>query len=341
MAMEILYSEDFLLHEPPYPHPENPNRLRVALRSVRGLGEVVEPPPASIADVLRVHSEGYVKSIVEAVERAPVMIDDDTYVSKDTLRAALRAVGASIYSSNRLAGGPSVILALVRPPGHHSGRGGAAMRASTLGFCIFNNAAIAVSRLLELGLKRVAVLDFDAHHGNGTQEIFYEEPRVLHIDLHEDPAILYPGTGFPTDLGRGEGEGTKINIVFPPGVSDDVYTYALDRIVKPILSEFRPQALVYSAGFDGYEDDGLAHLRLREASFAALGALSAELGIDRVLAILEGGYGPGLEGGLRAFAEALAGRASYEARETNSKLRSLSIEFLEEAARLFSRYWSL
>jgi acetoin utilization deacetylase AcuC-like enzyme len=342
-VLKVLFNRASLEHVPPFPHPERPERLQIALAALRSAApvEVVEPPSAAKEDLYRVHAPDYVARIERYVESGVSMIDGDTYLSRGTMRAALAAAGASLAAAEAALGGATA-FALPRPPGHHAGRRGAAMGAPTQGFCIFNNAALAVARLLELGLRRVAVVDFDAHHGNGTQEIFYSDPRVLHIDLHEDPATLYPGTGFPTDLGEGEAEGTKVNVVLPPGSGDDAYELALEEIVVPLLEEFKPEALVFSAGFDAYEGDGLTHLRAGPRAYALLGGLPRELKVGRVAAVLEGGYGAGLERGLPAFAASLAGsQAEREARASPQPVLSLAREYVSELKSLLRRYWRL
>jgi len=343
-VLRVLYSPAFLEHRPPFPHPERPERLEVAVRALKRAAaplEWLEPLAASVEDLLRVHERSYVETIVRYVSEGVSMVDPDTYLCRGTLRAALAAAGAAVQAASGAAEGATT-LALVRPPGHHAGRAGRAMGAPTQGFCIFNNTALAVAWLLERGLGRVAVVDFDAHHGNGTQEIFYSDPRVLHIDLHEDPATLYPGTGFPTDLGSGEGEGTKVNVVLPPGSGDDVYELALEEVVVPLLEDFRPELLVFSAGFDAFEGDGLAHLRAGERTFSALGRLPGEVGVGRVASILEGGYSVGLERGLPAFAEALAGRESEAARrESGEPVLRLAREYVAELKGLLRRYWKV
>jgi len=342
-VLKVLYNRVSLEHAPPFPHPERPERLEVALAALNAAfeAEIVEPPSATREDLYRVHTPEYVARIERYVESGVSMLDSDTYLCRGTMRAALAAAGASLAAAEAALEGFTA-FALPRPPGHHAGRKGAAMGAPTQGFCIFNNAALAVARMLELGLRRVAVVDFDAHHGNGTQEIFYSDPRVLHIDLHEDPATLYPGTGFPTDLGEGKAEGTKVNAVLPPGSSDDVYELALEEIVIPLLEEFKPEAIVFSAGFDACEGDGLTHLRAGPRAYALLGKLPRELGVDKVAAVLEGGYSVGLEQGLPAFAAALAGsQAEFEARASPLPVLSLAREYVSELRGLLKRYWRL
>ncbi len=335
-----LYTPRFLEHKPPYPHPENPSRLRIALEALRSLGEVevVEPGSATVEDLLRVHDAEYVEAIRRIVEEGLPFVDNDTYASPGTLGAALAAAGAAM-DAVRMAGS-SVPVALVRPPGHHAGRRGRAMGAATQGFCIFNNLAVAAAMLLSAGCRRVAVVDFDAHHGNGTQEIFYSEPRVLHIDLHEDPASLYPGTGFPTQLGSGEGEGTKVNVVLPPSSADDVYLAAIEEVVVPLLEEFKPEVLLFSAGFDAFEGDGLTHLRAGERAFHELGRIPRVVGVSRVATVLEGGYSAGLSRGLPAFVSALAGsEADWPVKTSREAVVRLAREYLAELKYLLRRYW--
>ncbi|RLF04875.1 MAG: histone deacetylase family protein [Thermoprotei archaeon] len=340
-----LYSAVFLEHVPPFPHPERPERLKIALSSLKEhglLGRIVEPVPAEERDLYRVHDPEYVARVRELVEAGAAMLDNDTYISRGTMRAALTAAGASLRAAEAAVEGRAILI-LPRPPGHHAGRRGRAMGALTQGFCIFNNAALAVARLLELGLRRVAVLDFDSHHGNGTQEIFYSDPRVLHVDLHEDPVTLYPGTGFPTDLGSGEGEGFKVNVVLPPSSGDDAYALALEEVVVPLLESFKPEALVYSAGFDAYAGDGLSHLRAGAHTYSRLGLLAGELGVSRVIAVLEGGYEVGLEKGLPSFVASLISRKPpFNERFTSREpVLRLAREYIDELKALLRRYWSL
>lgn len=341
--LKVLYNRISLEHVPPFPHPERPERLEVALAALRTAVEVevVEPSSATKGDLYRVHLPGYVAKIERYVESGVSMLDSDTYLSRGTMRAALAAAGVSLAAAEAALEGFTA-FALPRPPGHHAGRAGAAMGAPTQGFCVFNNAALAVARLLELGLRRVAVIDFDAHHGNGTQEIFYSDPRVLHIDFHEDPVTLYPGTGFPTDLGEGVAEGTKVNVILPPGSGDDVYEMALEEIALPLLEEFKPEAIVFSAGFDAYDGDGLTHLKAGSRTYAQFGRLPRELGVAKVVAVLEGGYSVGLERGLPAFASSLeSSQTELEARASPQPVLSLAREYVVELKNLLKRYWKL
>ena len=303
MPLTVFYHGDFLLHDPdPYDHPESPERLYAALRgleSSRIAHAMVEPCQGDPRLYAEVHDRGYVEwvlSLEPGVE--PVWIDPDTYYSRGTRRSLERLACAATMAVEAVEEeGPVLILG--RPPGHHAGRSGPALGAPTLGFCIFNTSALLARLLSRKG--RVAVLDFDAHHGNGTQEILWDEP-TLHLDIHQDPATIYPGTGYPEDTGRAGG---KVNILLPPGAGDDVGLRALE-LASQLMEEYDPDYLVVSAGFDGMEGDNLmVSLRLGPHFYYEAGRLAAR--IERVVVMLEGGYGRGLLEGLSWFLRGLAG----------------------------------
>ncbi|MEM2274247.1 MAG: histone deacetylase family protein [Thermofilum sp.] len=342
--MLLLYNRRTRAHEPPFPHPENPERLSVAMNALKQFEMLTfrEPSLASREDLERVHTGSYLDRLEYIISEKLLLLDEDTYVSSGTLEAVKAAAGAAIEATlSALLGEPA--FALVRPPGHHAGRSGRAMGARTQGFCIVNNVAVAAAWLLERGVKKVAIVDFDAHHGNGTQEIFYRDPRVLHIDLHEDPSTLYPGTGFPNQLGEGEARGTKVNVVLPPGSADDVYGLALEEVVLPILEEFKPELLLFSAGFDAFEGDGLTHLRAGEWAFARMGELPSELGLrGKCAAVLEGGYSVGLSRGLPAFIAALLDlRPEAEQVASREPVFRVAREYVRDLKGLLRQFWSL
>ncbi|MCD6369104.1 MAG: histone deacetylase family protein [Thermoproteales archaeon] len=344
--LKIFYSESFLKHTPPFPHPERPERLKIVLKSLEEKGflkNLEEPPSASLRDLLKIHDERYLKRVFEASSTVPNMLDEDTYISEGSLEAALKAAGAAIKCAALSIKTENVFLALVRPPGHHAGRKGTALGAPSQGFCIFNNVALAAAVLLNRGIERIAIIDFDVHHGNGTQEIFYRDPRVLHIDLHQDPTTIYPGTGFPEDVGEGEGEGSKINIVLPIGSGDDIYQKALEEIVLPILEEFRPEVLLYSAGFDAYREDGLADINATEYTFFKLGEIPREIGVKRVAVVLEGGYSVGLRLGLPAFLLGLTGEAPKFAKPSKSTegVEVMAQYYFSRLKKVVSKYWCI
>lgn len=343
--MRLLYHTAFLEHTPPFPHPERPQRIMIALEALEKAGFSaldMEFPPASIEDLHRVHAPTYVKNILEKINSGVSILDGDTYLSRGTAKAALHAAGAALRAAELAKNGERA-FAIVRPPGHHAGKRGRALGAHTQGFCIFNNSALATARLLELGLKRVAIIDFDAHHGNGTMEIFYSDPRVLLIDFHEDPVTLYPGTGFLNDVGEGEGEGYKVNVVLPPGSGDDVYELAVEEVADPLLESFKPEAIVFSAGFDSYAGDGLTHLKAGIYTFTKFGSLYRSHRIRCVVAVLEGGYDTGLGKGLPAFVSSLAGQGLTAAEIIRSAeaVRKLAREYITELRLLLRKYWSI
>jgi len=311
----ILYRDAvYYLHEHPWGyHLEGPWRLVRAYDGIVRAGlavffvESAAPPWSGVeGELLKVHDASYVGLVRRLSLRGGGLLDADTYVNEYSFDAGLAVVSAVLDASERLVSGSSrLALVLGRPPGHHAGRYGAAMGAPTLGFCIFNAAALAAKRIADMGL-RVAVVDFDLHHGNGTQEILYSDPRILHVDFHQDPSTIYPGTGWPWQNGEGDAEATKINVLLPPGAGDDLYTYIASAVLEAVWEAHGvPDVLVVDAGFDGHRGDGLGALELTANTYRLLGRLLRESS-HKHLVVLEGGYNTGLEEALPAFIAELA-----------------------------------
>ena len=269
-------------------------------------GNVREPSTATEEQLARVHDREYISLLSETAGRATAL-DADTFTSPDSYEVALLAAGAAIgcvdhvlETSGRRA------LAMVRPPGHH------AERNRAMGFCLFNNMAVAAAHARSKGVQRVAIVDYDVHHGNGTQWSFYDDPSVLFISSHQYP--YYPGTGAATETGSGAGAGFTINLPMDAGGTDADYELAYETIAFPVLRQFRPELILISAGFDALEDDPLGGMRLSADGFARLTAaicdIANECSDGRVIAITEGGYDlSGLASCLRAVIPVLDDRA--------------------------------
>jgi acetoin utilization deacetylase AcuC-like enzyme len=290
MSLTIISSPRFHDHTPPSYHPERPGRADVfdvvaEAFAARG-GRVLAPSPASRADLRRVHTEGHLASL-DAVRGRAAMLDPDTYTSPESVDLAGLAAGAAVMGVDEvLAGRATRTLALVRPPGHH------AEPSAAMGFCLLNNVAIAAASALARGLSRVAIVDVDVHHGNGTERAFDEDPRVLFVSTHEWP--LYPGTGPASHTGRGAGRGFTMNVPIEAGATDGDYALVFDRLVVPALDAFAPELVLVSAGYDAHERDPLAHMRLTRAGYESLMASLASVADrhagGRLVAVTEGGY---------------------------------------------------
>jgi acetoin utilization deacetylase AcuC-like enzyme len=299
-------------HRGPDGHPERPERLAAvgaAVDARRQELEPVAPRPASDEEILRVHDRGLLAGLEAVAARAPLQLDADTFMGKQSLEVARLAAGGLVDLCRRVARGESRAgFAAVRPPGHHAERGRA------MGFCLLNNVAIAARALqAEDGLERVLIFDWDVHHGNGTQHSFEDDPSVLYASTHQFP--YYPGTGDFDEAGVGAGAGYTLNLPLPAGCGDDEYVGAVQRVLVPVARAYRPQLILVSCGFDAHEDDPLASMRVSAQGFAALAAivraLADELCGGRLVFALEGGYSlRGLREGSDAVLEALCADAA-------------------------------
>jgi acetoin utilization deacetylase AcuC-like enzyme len=290
MSVILVHSDRFAEHQTPPGHPERPERAEVmdavADRWRQRGTEIVAPRAATTEQLARVHDREYLRQISETTGRSR-QLDPDTYTSPESHEIALLAAGAAIDAVERVMGGSHRgAVALVRPPGHH------AERDRAMGFCLYNNVAVAAAHACAEGAAKVAIVDYDVHHGNGTQHMFEADPHILYISTHQYP--YYPGTGPAHEVGREAGRGFTINVPLEVGSVDDDYQVVFERIVAPVVRQFEPDLIIASAGFDAHERDPLGGMRLSTRAFAAmtltLRGLAEECCRGRLVSVTEGGY---------------------------------------------------
>lgn len=338
----IVTAPVFQTHDPGPGHPESAARLTAIQKMLDARDRpfmAITSREATAAELARVHTPEYVETIL-ATRGRPVRLDPDTATSPGSVDAALMAAGGAIEMVRAITDGRARRgFAFVRPPGHH------AEPAHAMGFCIFNNiAAAAAWALAEGGLKRVLIVDWDVHHGNGTQSIFWDDPRVLFISTHQFP--FYPGTGALTETGGAKARGYTINIPLPPGMGDTEYRAIFDHVVVPVALEFQPDLILVSAGFDAHMDDPLAQMEVSTPTYGhmcrALARVADICCGGRIALILEGGYN------LRALAAAaslcldvLEDREIAFAEPPDGELRYLAEKVLIGLARVQAPYWQV
>ena len=287
--MLLIASDRFIDHQTPDGHPEQPARARimqeVGRRWIERGGALIPPRPAIRAELVRVHTPAYVSQIARTAGQR-VRLDPDTFTSAESYDVALHAAGAAIVAVEHALDESTSAIAFVRPPGHH------AEQDRAMGFCVFNNVAVAAASARAAGLDRVAVLDFDVHHGNGTQWMFYDDPTVFYVSLHQYP--FYPGTGACADVGRGDGIGFTLNVPLEAGAGDADYDRAMRELVEPVVTAFAPELILLSAGYDAHTRDPLGEMRLSTEGYTAMTAhvqrLAASCCHGRLAAVIEGGY---------------------------------------------------
>jgi acetoin utilization deacetylase AcuC-like enzyme len=288
--VSILFAthEAYLDHLAGPSHQERPERLGAVIdgMKVAGVAEAIiplTPQAATIADLLRVHTEEHVRRIEQVSLAGGGRLDPDTVASPGSWNAALLGAGAGLTAIDALRdGAATAAFCAVRPPGHH------ATKSEPMGFCLVSNVAVAAARLAAEG-ERVLIVDFDAHHGNGTQDVFFHNDQVLFISLHQWP--LYPGTGWYDEIGMGVGRGKTMNIPLPPGTTGEVYLAAFDRLIQPKVATFAPTWLIVSAGYDAHRNDPITDMSLSAADYALMMDRLIQLVPEgRILVMLEGGY---------------------------------------------------
>ncbi len=292
----LVLDDIFLEHDTGAGHPERPDRLNAVRQALTAAGlaqrcRPIEPRAAELDWILANHDRAYIDRLADACAAGDAFIDcADSAICRESYRIALVAAGSVLAATDAVARSElSNAFCAVRPPGHH------AERDRSMGFCMFNNVAIAARFLRATHhCERIVILDWDVHHGNGTQHVFEDDPSVLFISIHGDPAVVYPGTGYAHERGRGAGVGATINVPLAPGSGDAVYREVFRDTVEPAIRTFAPQFVLLSCGFDAHRADPLAPLNLDTASFGWMSEAMLEIAADhcagQLVSILEGGY---------------------------------------------------
>ena len=336
MRVALVTHQTSMDHDTGYGHPERPARIPAVVEGVRSAGLPVldlAAEAASMEALTRVHTEPYVDAIRRFCASGGGALDADTAATAASWDAAVHSAGAGVTMLDTLeAGDADLGFAVMRPPGHH------ALANRAMGFCLFNNVAIAARHLTARG-RRVAIFDWDVHHGNGTQEVFYDDPDVLYISLHEFPA--YPGTGWLTETGHGAGAGFTVNVPWPTGTSGASYRSVTDRVLVPVLEQFQPDWLLVSAGYDAHQADPLAGIELVADDYRFMaGRLAGVVDPGRVAVFLEGGYD--LDALRTSAAATVTGFADGVGAEGGSGPGSTTGGIIvDEVAAVTARHWDL
>ncbi len=345
----VFYDPIYLEHDTGHGHPERPERLETTMQLLEEVGlsdkvRIISPRDAGVDEMGLVHPRGYIAKVKSVAESGGGWLDPDTHVGARSYAAALKSTGALLEGLERMFSGDiDNAFCMVRPPGHH------ATAERGMGFCLFNNNAVAARfALQEFGVSRVFILDWDAHHGNGIQDIFYDDDKVLYISLHQYPH--YPGTGGADEVGIGPGEGYTVNFPLPARSGEEIYLAAFDQVIMPIARQYEPELVLISAGYDGHFSDLLCSMLLRGNSYAEMAArlkdLAEESSGGKMMAALEGGYN--LTGIAISMADTIAVMAGEEIRveedtgaDTIFPSSRRGMEIVESTRETFSNYWSL
>ncbi len=348
LRLAVVDDDVFLKHVAPFGHPEREARLHAARRGLHagcrlleGAEEVqlLELPARDVSrgELERVHTADHVQRLF-SIDGQHGQLDADTYHTPDTTASVRRASGGALAIVDVLGERAEFGVGLVRPPGHH------ATSDRAMGFCLANHAAVAAAHALENGRRRVMILDWDVHHGNGTQDIFYSRSDVLYLSLHQSPQ--YPGSGAAQETGDGLGEGYTVNVPLSAGADDAVYAMAFERIVRPVIEQYCPDLLIVSAGYDAHDRDPLGGMALSDRAFSMMtGQIRASLpggGRGRLMFLLEGGYDEvGLEGAVEQTIIALRQAVVEPERSPRENVGLPWLDEVEAARQQTSRYWNV
>ncbi len=336
----VVTGREFLKHDPGHSHPESPERLRTLLTLAEELDpqifQLLPPRAATREEVESCHSSEHIELVQATSKTNRYALDGDTITCSDSFGAGLLAVGGflelldSIEAAEFRNG-----FALVRPPGHH------ALRDRAMGFCLFNTVAIGAQHLKrQYGVKKVLIMDWDVHHGNGTQDAFYQDPSVLYLSTHQYP--FYPGTGAIDEVGVGKGKGTTVNIPLPVGCGDEEYARVFKEIVIPIADKYRPEWILVSAGFDPHRHDPLGGMSVTERGFGLMGSLLLSLAEKhaggKVAFILEGGYNlTALKQSVSTVIQEMGGKSESE--RPSGKGGEVIQPLIREILKIQENYW--
>jgi acetoin utilization deacetylase AcuC-like enzyme len=348
----VVYSPKYLRHKTGHHHPESPSRLRVIMRELNKSGilenercSLVEPEIASIKDLQLIHDIDHIQRIQQFCSCGGGLLDQgDTVVSPESYEVALLAAGGTMKAADLVMTGKyRNAFAFVRPPGHHAGPG------YSMGFCVFNNIAVATAHLLKtFSLDRVLILDIDAHHGNGTQQIFYRSNKVLYVSLHEDPTE-FPLTGFADEAGEDEGLGYTVNVPLPYGTDGRIYLKAFNEIAVPIINQYKPQFILVSTGFDTHYTDPVGNLSLSAFSyikiFDAVLESASKFCQGKLVAVLEGGYSLRFLGKLASAVTARMAEIPYVIQDkhygADLKIRKKGEKTIAQVKKIQSSFWNI
>ena len=343
MSTGIVKDWRYAEHNMGLDHPESPQRIEAIYKMLEkekafASYPLIEPRPAQEEEIELIHTSSYVKMIKETSGQERVCLDPDTSTSPRSYEIALLAAGGLLKAADLIMEGKiQNAFALVRPPGHH------AEASQARGFCIFNNIAIAAQYLIsKLGLKRILIVDWDLHHGNGTQHAFDSRSDVLYFSTHQFPH--YPGTGFWNEVGSGDGEGYTVNVPLSPGKTEEDFLYIFQQILSPIAAAYKPEFILVSAGFDIFEGDPLGGMSVSAKGFGVLAAelmtLAHTTAKDRLLFTLEGGYNlSGLEDGVRNVLLVLAGQEKIS--PPQARISAATEKELGPVFKVQKKYWPL